>query len=573
MKNRISYLLVFALLLQILVIPMPVEAASITAESAIVIDHNTGEILYEKNSDANMVPASITKVMTAYIVYEEIEAGNLSKDSMIKTSKTAAKMSRDKSYPMAVPLEEGASYSVDKLLELIMIPSASASCYAIAEHISGSEAKFVERMNKTAKDMGLTANFKNSHGAKPHYTTARSLAKLTSDFIDKYPDILHYTSLQSMTFRGTNYNTYNRLITPDTYRGVDGFKTGTIKEAGYCLATTAERDGRRLVSIVLKSSSNKDRYNDSRKILDIGFAKQAKLDLSRSNTQMKFKNFPDEIRINSDFQVDVELSGISDSYTSNIVWLINEKPYKVLENIKIQNGVLSLNGHTSEVKDKVKIDFYLEDFKGVKKEISTIIDASDKKPAIYRDVNNPNMENILEELSQRNILKGVENGYFGIGRKVGRGDFITGIGRVIEYLDLETITNEESTFSDVEYNDYYNKYISWGANNNIIQGYNNRFSPKNNITNAEAAVILDRLLNAYNAELVQGDFAIKDYSEIPLWAKESVENVLNLEIMKLSDKDTFNPNELVNREEFAKITFNFIHVLENIDQVMDSKAV
>ena len=285
----INLLLVFALLLQIIMLPTPAEAASITAGSAIVIDHDTGEVLYEKNPDANMVPASITKVMTAYIIYEEIEAGNLTKDSMIKVSKEAAKMSRNGSYPMAIALEEGKSYSVDKFLELIMVPSASASCYAVAEHISGSEKKFVERMNKTAKEMGIKANFKNSHGARAHYTTARSLAILISNFIDEYPDILHYTSLDSIEFRGKKYNMLNRFINVDKYEGADGFKTGTIAESGYCLASTAQRNGRRIISIVLKSSSNDNRYKDSRKILDIGFAQQAKLDKSRDATKMEFK--------------------------------------------------------------------------------------------------------------------------------------------------------------------------------------------------------------------------------------------------------------------------------------------
>lgn len=573
MKRKISSLLVFVLLLQIFVIHMPVEAANITAESAIVIDHNTGEILYEKNPDSNLVPASLTKIMTAYIAFEEIEAGNLTKDSLIKVSKEAARMSRDNSYPMAVPLEEGASYSVDKFLELIMIPSASASCYAVAEHISGSEQKFVQRMNKTAKDMGIKANFKNSHGAKVHYTTARSMAILTSNFIDEYPDILNYTSLQSMTFRGKTYKTYNRLITPDTYTGVDGFKTGTIKEAGYCLATTAERNGRRVVSIVLKSSSNANRYNDSRKILDVGFIKQAQLDSSRENTIIEFNSLPEGVRLNSDFKVNIKLSGISDSYLSKIVWLIDDQPYKTIENVNINNGIISLTGHTTDVKDKVNIGFFLEDFKGDRKGLSTYIDISKDEPVLYRDVEGSNIEYILKDLSDKEILNGVENGYFGIGRNVGRGDFVTGLGRTLEYIGMEVIHNEESSFSDVKYNDYYNKYVSWGNMNNIIKGYNNRFSPNNSITNEEAAVIVDRLLNLYELGEIEKDLIIEDFSEISYWANSSVQRVLNLKIMNLSDSSNFNPNKKLNREEFAEIIFNLMEVLQNINTEMNSEAV
>lgn len=573
MKRKISYLLIFALFLQIIAIYTPVEATNITAESAIVIDHNTGEILYEKNPDASMVPASLTKIMTAYIIFEEIEAGNLTKDSMIKVSKEAAKMSRNNSYPMAVPLQEGASYSVHKLLELIMIPSASASCYTVAEHISGSEQKFVQRMNKIAKDMGITANFKNSHGAKPHYTTARSMAILVSRFINEYPNILDYTSLQSITFRGKTYKTYNRLITPDTYTGVDGFKTGTIKEAGYCLATTAKRNGRRVISVVLKSSSNANRYNDSKKILDIGFAKQAQLNSSRENTVIEFKNLPEEVRLNLDFKVDVKLSGISDSYLSKIVWTIDDKPYKTINNVNINNGIISLNGHTTDVKDKLNIGFFLEDFKGDRKGLSTYIDISKDEPVLYRDVEGSNIEYILRDLSDKEILNGVENGYFGIGRNVGRGDFVTGLGRTLEYLGMEVIHNEESSFSDVKYNDYYNKYVSWGNMNNIIKGYNNRFSPNNSITNEEAAVIVDRLLNFYGLGGIKKDLVIEDLSEISYWANSSVQRVLNLKIMNLSDSSNFNPNKNLNREEFAEIIFNLMEVLQNINTEINSEAV
>ena len=171
MKPKITYLMrgIACLLVSIMCITFLVPTASaldIRAASAFVMDEQTGECLYEYNGDVARVPASMTKVLTAYIVYQELEKGTLSWDTPISISHNVAVKSRDSSYPMAVPLTEGKTYTVDTLMHLIMIPSASASCIAMAEHISGSESAFVERMNQTAKTLGLSATYYNCHGAR-----------------------------------------------------------------------------------------------------------------------------------------------------------------------------------------------------------------------------------------------------------------------------------------------------------------------------------------------------------------------------------------------------------------------
>ena len=247
-------------------------ALNFAAESVFVMDGDTGEELYSYNGDTARVPASMTKVLTAYIVYEELEKGTITLDTPVKISHNVAVKSRDSSYPTAVPLTEGATYSVDTLLHLIMIPSASASCIAMAEHISGSESAFVTRMNQTAKSLGLTATYYNCHGAQPNYITARSQAMLTKIFIDTYPDILRITKKSGFSFNGHYYNNTNHLLnTMAPYEGLDGFKTGTISAAGYCVTTTAVRNGRRVISVVMKSTSDAQRFADSRQLLDYGF--------------------------------------------------------------------------------------------------------------------------------------------------------------------------------------------------------------------------------------------------------------------------------------------------------------
>lgn len=191
-----------------------------------------------------------------------------------------------------MPLVAGAQYSVEELRNLILIPSASASCIAIVEHISGSEQAFVERMNATAKSLGLNATYYNCHGARINYISARSMAALVRTFIQRYPDILNYTSKSAYDFRGHTYKNTNYLLSSMHYPGTDGFKTGTISAAGYCVATTASRDNRRIISVVMKSTSTTQRFVDSKILLDYGFAEAARRDAARADTYLKDVSIP-----------------------------------------------------------------------------------------------------------------------------------------------------------------------------------------------------------------------------------------------------------------------------------------
>lgn len=213
--------------------------------------------------------------MTAYLIFEELEAGNLTLDTLVPISAENAQKSQDaKNYPASVPLPAGSSVPVDTLLKLILVPSASASCIVMAEYISGSEEAFVQRMNETARELGMTAEYENSHGAHVHYLTARSQAILVREFIQRYPQILDYTSLTGVSFNGKWYPNTNKLLPglDYAYEGADGFKTGTITAAGYCLSATAVKNGRRIISVVMKSSNDRTRHTDSAALLDYGFA-------------------------------------------------------------------------------------------------------------------------------------------------------------------------------------------------------------------------------------------------------------------------------------------------------------
>lgn len=362
-------------------------ALNFAAASAFVMDGDTGEALYTYYGDTARVPASMTKVLTAYIIYQELEKGTITLETPVKISHNVAVKSRDSSYPTAVPLTEGATYTVDTLLHLIMIPSASASCIAMAEHISGSESAFVTRMNQTVKSLGLNATYYNCHGAQPNYITARSQATLTKIFIDTYPDILRITKKSGFSFNGTYYNNTNHLLnTMAPYEGLDGFKTGTIAEAGYCVTTTAVRNGRRVIAVVMKSTSDAQRFADSRQLLDYGFEQIAKRDASRASTSVSFSAQPDSVRPYKTAAFTVKLNGVSANYTASAQWYVNGEPVEGYGNSSFQASA----GKTSTLKytltelasDTMTVSFVLTMPDGTEKRADTTV-AIEQRPVSY----------------------------------------------------------------------------------------------------------------------------------------------------------------------------------------------
>ena len=272
----------FAILLPVI----PTYAApNITAPIAVVMCYDTGEILYDRDMHRRWVPASMTKSLTAFIVYQEIEAGNLTLDTTLRVSANAARFSQDRRVEGSfVPLQEGSYISVEVLLQLTMLPSANAACVVFAEHISGSEAAFVDRMNQTAYELGMYTSFTNSHGAIAHHSDAYSTAVLVREFIRRYPDILRITAMPYMRFGGITYNNTNRLLPGRTmpFAGMDGFKTGSLRVAGWNHSTTAIRDGRRVIAVVMGTPNVDVAHRESRILIEHGFAEIARRDAERA---------------------------------------------------------------------------------------------------------------------------------------------------------------------------------------------------------------------------------------------------------------------------------------------------
>ncbi len=248
------------------------SAPQVAASAYILVDANSGAVLVEHNADQPLPPASLTKMMTAYVLAGEIEAGRVGKDDMVVVSENAWSQNPVFKGSSLMWIEPGKDVSVEDLERGIIISSGNDATVAVAEHVAGSETAFAGLMNSNARALGMTGSyFLNSHGlpAPEHVVTARDLAILARAMIENYPE--HYALYKEREFTYNGIRQYNRntLLAEDP--SVDGLKTGHTEEAGFCLVASAEREGMRLVSVVMGTDSPNARKNASRTLLNYGF--------------------------------------------------------------------------------------------------------------------------------------------------------------------------------------------------------------------------------------------------------------------------------------------------------------
>ncbi|MEK4564750.1 D-alanyl-D-alanine carboxypeptidase family protein [Alkalihalobacillus sp. FSL R5-0424] len=242
------------------------------ASSAIIMERDTGEVLYEKNSEESLPPASMTKIMTMLLIMEAIDKKQLKYEDMIRASENAASMGGSQIF-----LEPGEEMSVQDMLKGIAVASGNDASVAMAEHLGGTEAGFADMMNEKAKELGLEkTHFSNSNGLpiENHYTSAHDLAVIAKELL-KYDDITKFTGIYEDYLRQDTDNPFwlvntNKLVR--FYPGVDGLKTGFTKEAKYGLTATAEKDGMRIIAVVMGSPTPKERNADVTTMLDFAFS-------------------------------------------------------------------------------------------------------------------------------------------------------------------------------------------------------------------------------------------------------------------------------------------------------------
>ncbi len=273
------------------------------SQSAILMDAKSGKILYQKNADQKLPPASITKVMTMLLAMEAVEEGRVDWDDKITTSEYAAQMGGSQIW-----LEPGEEMTFSDLLKAVAVVSANDACVAIAEHIYGREEEFVRVMNQKAKELGMEDTyFYNTNGLPPtdpkvkgNYTTAYDIALMSRELL-KYPKILDYTSIWIDHLRGEESFLRNTNNLVRFYKGADGLKTGYTNEAGFCLSSTATRKGIRFIAVVMNAPNSKIRFKEASDLLSYAFGIHRSITIINKGEEVDkvnvFKGIKEEISV------------------------------------------------------------------------------------------------------------------------------------------------------------------------------------------------------------------------------------------------------------------------------------
>ena len=250
--------------------PLRDNDLKISAPSAVLMEKETGELLYEKGAHERRPPASVTKVMTLLLIVEDLESGKIALDDIVTASERAASFGGS-----CVYLEEGERMSVDEMLKCIAVVSANDCAVAMAEHLCGSEEVFVERMNRRAAELGMTdSHFTNCTGLfedPEHYTTAYDIALMSRELV-RHELAKHYTTIWMDSIRGGAFGLSNTNKLVYWYPGCTGLKTGFTSEAMYCLAASAERDGVEYIAVIMHGDTIESRNADAKALLNYGFA-------------------------------------------------------------------------------------------------------------------------------------------------------------------------------------------------------------------------------------------------------------------------------------------------------------
>lgn len=302
-----------------------IQAPKLDTSSYLLIDFQSGDEIVAKNAHDRIEPASITKLMTAYVIYQELEKDNISLDDKVLISKKAASMEGSRMF-----VNQGKKIKLDKLLHGLIIQSGNDAAVALAEHIAGSESAFVNRMNLVAKELKLeNTHYMNVTGwpAENHYTTASDIAVLSTKLITDYPEHYKLYSQKEYSYNKINQRNRNQLLWKD--KTVDGLKTGHTEAAGYCLAASAVRDNMRLISIVLGTNSPEERTAYTRQLLEFGFR------FYETHLLYKADSVLTEARIWKGSESVIPLGAIDDLYVT-----IQKNHYKKLQGImEIDKGI------------------------------------------------------------------------------------------------------------------------------------------------------------------------------------------------------------------------------------------
>src|SRR5690625_1045083 len=276
-SSRVQGLIALVLLLPLLAFA-PTSAQANPRYASIVVDYATGEVVHSSNADARRYPASLTKMMTLYLLFEALERGTVSPDQNFVVSPHAASMP-----PSNLGLRAGSTIKASETIQPLIVRSANDVAAVVGEALAGTESAFARKMTEKARQLGMNSTtFRNASGLpnSGQVTTARDMATLATRMMEDFPQYYHYFSGQSFTYRGQTHTSHNRLLR--SYAGADGLKTGYIRASGFNVATSAVRDGRRLISVVMGGRTAQSRDAHMADLLDRGFRRAGELQLAKS---------------------------------------------------------------------------------------------------------------------------------------------------------------------------------------------------------------------------------------------------------------------------------------------------
>ena len=342
MLKTLKYLLIGLLTVSLIagIIANPIVTYSaeddpldLKSRSAILMEASTGRIIYEKNADEMLRPASVTKIMTLLLTFEELDSGNMTYDDIVTVSEHAASMGGSQCF-----FEAGEEQTVRDMIKCIEVASGNDAAVAMAEHIAGSEAEFVNMMNQRAKELGMeNTNFVNACGleAENHLTTARDIAIMSRELINNHPDIKDFStiwmdSIVHKTRRGeSQFDLANTNKFLNQYTGATGLKTGFTSQAKYCMSATANRNGIELIAVIMGADTKEIRNSEAGKLLDYGF--------SKCNIYNETETLP------IDFKIPVK-NGTSDyvkyePIINNQFVLVDESPEMVVKEVLLYNDI------------------------------------------------------------------------------------------------------------------------------------------------------------------------------------------------------------------------------------------
>lgn len=331
------------------------NSLNLESGAAVLIEQNSGKVLYEKNMHEQLRPASVTKVMTILLIMEAIDSGKINYDTQIPCSENASSMGGSQIW-----LDTTETLSVNDMLKAICVVSANDCTVAMAEYLEGSQEAFVQKMNEKAKELGMNDTcFKNCHGIDEdgHITSAYDIALMSRELLSKHPDITKYTTIYMDSLRDGKSELVNTNKLIRTYNGITGLKTGSTSLALYNLSASATRDDLSLIAVIMKAPTTKLRFSEAQKLLDYGFSNYSYIKLGDSGDAVQ--SIPISKGIESNINATVEnTSGVlipkgKEKQIEQNVFIQENLSAPIYKGQKVGEITYTLNGETLDIIDLI----------------------------------------------------------------------------------------------------------------------------------------------------------------------------------------------------------------------------